>query len=838
MAFTTIAVLGLGKVGHLAAELLTNAGFAVTGFDARPIPDAPFSVRQADFADAAADRTALGGQEAVLSCLPDAFNKAVASAGHALGAHYFDLTEDVATTRHIGALAASAKGVMAPQCGLAPEGDRLETAKLQSHLGGLPGRIGDVFDVVGGRLVNCLDPIGVDMRGVPPEVWRGARGIVPRKIMARQRTGRLGGAVAAIFRPQGLRFVFGMVENVDAPRKERACVVDRLRLDEHVGARFLRIGDDLQRRNLDDVLPLRALPPRHGNRKQVGKPEHQPRLVGDQPVLEQAEKLPLRLQAVDVVKIFERRFRAPAEEERRKRVRRRPLQDVRDIQPEVFLFDARLHRVDPGDDEAVEFLGMDVAEGAVELENVIGRRVPRLPPQFDAAHITVGGHEAQVDLQRRVAEPKRQLPLGRDLVRHQVDDGDFERPDVLMFGALPFDRQRAAERWQKRMDFLAVDDDGHCEGSIRRRLSGTDGVETQSSIRWSVPRTPFALPRRRKGVLGRRQPLCVRPWAVKCFGSPANRLSFIRRAARSGTRPPSGATMTDALNATPQQKSEILMQALPHMLRYDDAIVVVKYGGHAMGDEQKARDFAKDMVLLEQSGINPVVVHGGGPQIGSMLKKLGIELQFSGGLRVTDKPTIEIVEMVLAGSINKQIVGSINAEGGRAVGLCGKDGNMVIARKVHRAHSAGPDEDVVDLGFVGEPDKVDMTVLEQILGRDLIPVLAPVAQGADGQTYNVNADTFAGAIAGALGAKRLLFLTDVPGVLDKESNLIKELTIDDIRSLIADGTITGGMIPKVETCIYAIEKGVEGVVILDGKIPHAVLIELLTDYGAGTLITR
>ncbi len=295
--------------------------------------------------------------------------------------------------------------------------------------------------------------------------------------------------------------------------------------------------------------------------------------------------------------------------------------------------------------------------------------------------------------------------------------------------------------------------------------------------------------------------------------------------------------MTDALNATPQQKSEILMQALPHMLRYDDTIVVVKYGGHAMGDDQTARDFAKDMVLLEQSGINPVVVHGGGPQIGSMLKKLGIESHFSGGLRVTDKPTIEIVEMVLAGSINKSIVGSINAEGGRAVGLCGKDGNMVIARKVTRAHTA-PDEDVVDLGFVGEPEKVDITVLEQILGRELIPVLAPVAQGVDGQTYNINADTFAGAIAGALGAKRLLFLTDVPGVLDKSKTLIKELRADDIRGLIADGTITGGMIPKVETCIYAIEKGVEGVVILDGKIPHSVLIELLTDHGAGTLITR
>ena len=298
--------------------------------------------------------------------------------------------------------------------------------------------------------------------------------------------------------------------------------------------------------------------------------------------------------------------------------------------------------------------------------------------------------------------------------------------------------------------------------------------------------------------------------------------------------------MNETRKASPQEQSEILMQALPHMLRYDEAIIVVKYGGHAMGDEAKGRDFARDMVLLEQSGVNPVVVHGGGPQIGSMLEKLGIKSKFSGGLRITDKATVEIVEMVLAGAINKQIVGTINAQGGRAVGLCGKDGNMVIARKVApRNNDNGSDiEDVVDLGFVGEPDKVDITVLEQILGRELIPVLAPVAQGADGETYNVNADTFAGAIAGALRAKRLLLLTDVPGVLDKNKELIKELKVDDIRGLIADGTITGGMIPKVETCIYALEQGVEGVVILDGKIPHAVLIEILTDNGAGTLITR
>jgi acetylglutamate kinase len=223
-----------------------------------------------------------------------------------------------------------------------------------------------------------------------------------------------------------------------------------------------------------------------------------------------------------------------------------------------------------------------------------------------------------------------------------------------------------------------------------------------------------------------------------------------------------------------------------------------------------------------------------------MLKKLGIKSEFAAGLRITDKATVEIVEMVLAGSINKQIVGFINSEGGRAIGLCGKDGNMVIAEKVTRS-IVDPDsqiERIVDLGFVGEPAKVDTTVLDQVLGRELIPVLAPVAQGYDGETYNVNADTFAGAIAGALKAKRLLFLTDVPGVLDKNKQLIKELSVGQIRDLIADGTITGGMIPKVETCIYALEQGVEGVVILDGKTPHAVLVELLTDGGAGTLITR
>jgi acetylglutamate kinase len=291
---------------------------------------------------------------------------------------------------------------------------------------------------------------------------------------------------------------------------------------------------------------------------------------------------------------------------------------------------------------------------------------------------------------------------------------------------------------------------------------------------------------------------------------------------------------------SPHDQARILIEALPHMQRYDEEIVVVKYGGHAMGDDTMAKSFAQDIVLMEQTAINPVVVHGGGPQIGDMLKRLGIKSEFAAGLRITDKATVEIVEMVLAGSINKQIVGYINAAGGKAVGLTGKDGNMVQARKVTRT-IVDPDsniEKVVDLGFVGEPEKVDVTVLNQILGRELIPVLAPVATSADGATYNVNADTFAGAIAGALKAKRLLLLTDVPGVLDKSKQLIKELSIDDARHLIADGTISGGMIPKVETCMYALEAGVEAVVIVDGRQEHAVLIELLTDAGAGTLMHR
>ncbi|HRE20993.1 MAG TPA: acetylglutamate kinase [Rhabdaerophilum sp.] len=286
-------------------------------------------------------------------------------------------------------------------------------------------------------------------------------------------------------------------------------------------------------------------------------------------------------------------------------------------------------------------------------------------------------------------------------------------------------------------------------------------------------------------------------------------------------------------------RAEVIAQALPFMQRYDQEVVVIKYGGHAMGDKAAAEDFAEDVVLLELQGVKPIVVHGGGPQIGKMLDKLGIKSEFQGGLRVTDRATVEVVEMVLAGSINKQIVGWISAEGGKAIGLCGKDGSMVTARKMSRT-VRDPDSHIereLDLGFVGDPHKVDRTVLDAVLKAELIPVLAPVAIGEDGETYNVNADTFAGAIAGAMRAKRLLLLTDVPGVLDKDKKLIEQLTVDECRKLIADGTVTGGMIPKIETCIYAIEQGVEGVVILDGKVPHAVLLELLTEHGAGTLIT-
>ena len=296
--------------------------------------------------------------------------------------------------------------------------------------------------------------------------------------------------------------------------------------------------------------------------------------------------------------------------------------------------------------------------------------------------------------------------------------------------------------------------------------------------------------------------------------------------------------MTTDPQASASEQARLLSAALPYMQRYENKTVVVKYGGHAMGNAELGRAFARDIALLKQSGVNPIVVHGGGPQIGAMLDRMGIESRFEGGLRVTDQKTVEIVEMVLAGSINKEIVALINAEGEWAIGLCGKDGNMVFAEKAHKT-VRDPDsniERVLDLGFVGEPAEVDRTLLDLLARSEMIPVLAPVAPGRDGHTYNINADTFAGAIAGAVQAKRLLFLTDVPGVLDRDKKLIDQLTVAEARALIADGTISGGMIPKVETCIYAIERGVEGVVILNGKTAHSVLLELFTEHGAGTLI--
>ena len=290
---------------------------------------------------------------------------------------------------------------------------------------------------------------------------------------------------------------------------------------------------------------------------------------------------------------------------------------------------------------------------------------------------------------------------------------------------------------------------------------------------------------------------------------------------------------------SPEVQARILSEALPYMQRYDEEIIVVKYGGHAMGDEHLARDFARDIVLLEQTAINPIVVHGGGPQIEAMLKKVGVQSQYAAGLRITDAKTLEIVEMVLAGSINKQMVGYINEAGGKAVGLV-RQGRQHGGRAQAHAHRdrSGFRHRAGDRSRLSSASRKKSTpwCSTQILGRELIPVLAPVAAAANGGTFNVNADTFAGAIAGALKAKRLLLLTDVPGVLDKSKNLIKELSVDDARRLIADGTISGGMIPKVETCIEALDRGVEGVVILDGKVPHAVLLELFTELGAGTLI--
>jgi acetylglutamate kinase len=285
--------------------------------------------------------------------------------------------------------------------------------------------------------------------------------------------------------------------------------------------------------------------------------------------------------------------------------------------------------------------------------------------------------------------------------------------------------------------------------------------------------------------------------------------------------------------------ARVLVEALPYILQYDQKTIVVKFGGNAMAGGVSSDDFAQDIVLMKQTGIDPVVVHGGGPQIGAMLKKLQIPSHFVDGLRVTDEAAIEVVEMVLTGSINKQIVTSINAAGGRAIGVSGKDGNLVVARKLERMKldPASLEMKPVDLGFVGEPDKVNAEVIRAIMKSELIPVIAPIGVGPKGETYNINADTVAGAVAGAMRAERLILLTDVEGVQDNDGKLIPKLTIGDARRLIADGTISGGMIPKIQTAIDAIEGGVKAAVILDGRIPHVLLLELFTQHGAGTLIT-
>jgi acetylglutamate kinase len=302
---------------------------------------------------------------------------------------------------------------------------------------------------------------------------------------------------------------------------------------------------------------------------------------------------------------------------------------------------------------------------------------------------------------------------------------------------------------------------------------------------------------------------------------------------------PTGIGATPEAQPSPHVQARILAEALPHLIRYDNQTVVIKFGGHAMGDAALADAFAQDIVYLKQSGVNPIVVHGGGPQIGEMLDRLKITTDFVHGLRVTDEATVKVVEMVLAGGINKDIVSSINRQGGKAVGICGKDANLMIARRITQMPDPGSSQmKSVDIGFVGEPIEINPHIVEVISKSDLIPVIAPIGIGRDGETLNINADTFASALAARMQAKRLLLLTDVQGVLDKNKRLVEQLTIEEARSLIRDGVISGGMIPKIEACIEVVEAGVEAVVIIDGRVPHCVLLELFTTHGVGTLVGR
>jgi acetylglutamate kinase len=309
----------------------------------------------------------------------------------------------------------------------------------------------------------------------------------------------------------------------------------------------------------------------------------------------------------------------------------------------------------------------------------------------------------------------------------------------------------------------------------------------------------------------------------------------IKRSAKEPAARPAEAAQPSLLSA--EAHARLLAEALPYMQRYSGQTVIVKFGGHAMGEPELSADFAQDIVLLKQSGVNPIVVHGGGPQIAGMLERLQLKSEFVSGLRVTDKPTVEVVEMVLAGLINKDIVTAINRVGGKAVGISGKDANLMIAKKI--TEMPDPESNLmraVDIGYVGDPVEINPHIVNVIAESDLIPVIAPVAISREGETLNVNADSFASALAARMKAKRLLLLTDVAGVLDEDKQLIAQLSSAEARALIRDGTITGGMIPKVEGCIEVVEAGVEGVVILDGRVPHCVLLELFTRHGVGTLV--
>lgn len=297
-------------------------------------------------------------------------------------------------------------------------------------------------------------------------------------------------------------------------------------------------------------------------------------------------------------------------------------------------------------------------------------------------------------------------------------------------------------------------------------------------------------------------------------------------------------TVESELSASAAEQARILAHALPFMRRYSGSTVVVKYGGHAMGEERLAAAFGRDIAALKQVGVKPIVVHGGGPQISAMLKRLALPSTFVDGLRVTDARMVEVVEMVLAGTVNKQVAGLITRAGALAVGICGKDGGLIRARKLRRTRRDPQSniEQVLDLGFVGEPAAIDVRVIDALSGAGLVPVIAPVGMDEEGQTYNINADTVAGAVAGALGADRFLLLTDVTGVLDREGRLVPEMTVAEAEAGIAGGSITGGMLPKIETCIQALKAGVKAVTIMDGRVPHACLLELFTEGGVGTII--